>query len=698
MTEKFCLGRCHYTSGSGWAKFEVLAQWDEQEGWQEINREARRSAFPNEGMMWSADAAIRTVVKDSFWTFTSIDNPRYPASAKEKYQAVTAVPATEILDLRSLRKNENVRRAIVERGLDLDRRPTTDVCIRLSENTCVFVRLTQHANDEMRWKAIDLSSLRHTSIRNFDSRFGANRVDGRLFLPPNTTENLEIRQEDWSPDADFFERLLRHIRRAEPLFDRKPSNAEIEQIIRKLQDTHVFSMNAVDNELLSQRLQGFLPTLEKNITRVRAVVECLMEFSAVKAQLDLELVQIKTRIASELRDQLEPYIRAELEASLAEVRQRKEHELAALEHARTASEQLREQITELSAAQAEARSALASELQTIVLLAREAKTPELLADVAARYAIRIRMPIEQSPAERELDTPPWIHVGPQTANSIDWSELSEILRRAAAVFGVDGPALLTLDVLTRAAQVPVLFGAGVGETVRAYAFSVVGGDLYRYRVDPTTIALDDLWRHPGSGEPTAIAHAWRAAEAHRERTTLLLIDGLDAAPSEFWFDLWCDIVRSERRPPNLLVITALSDGFVQGPKKSFDVFLAGAPLWLESQKMTMGDRLKILLGRDEVKPTTLRGITGDTIAREERVRFGLTVADQEAPSMDFLRRAASIHSVAFHTYGVEMATEMVQDFSRSLCLVTKPEASRPERGLLTDSVMNLRKLLGVRDR
>jgi hypothetical protein len=149
----------------------------------------------------------------------------------------------------------------------------------------------------------------------------------------------------------------------------------------------------------------------------------------------------------------------------------------------------------------------------------------------------------------------------------------------------------------------------------------------QYRVDPTTIALDDLWRHPGSREPTAIAHAWRAAEAHFERTTLLLIGGLDAAPAEFWFDIWCDIVRSEQRPPNLLVITALSGRVVQEPKKTFDVFLAGVPLRLQSQEMSMGERLKLLLGHQEAEPTVLRGMNRCKIAREERIRFGLAVAE-----------------------------------------------------------------------
>jgi hypothetical protein len=66
--------------------------------------------------------------------------------------------------------------------------------------------------------------------------------------------------------------------------------------------------------------------------------------------------------------------------------------------------------------------------------------------------------------------------------------------------------------------------------------------------------------------------------------------------------------------------------------------------------------------------------------------------------MNHLMRALSMHSVAFHTYGDEMATNLVRDFSRSLGLTADLESSGSEHGMLTESVMSLKKLLRDRSR
>ena len=696
MNSEPYLGRCEFP-GDGWAKLEVLAAWDREQGWREIDWEARRTTFPKEGLVYCGEATMRSAIQDSLWIFETSENPRYGDGAREKFKAHRIAPAIEVLDFRSHGGSENVRASIVELGLDLEHPPTSEVVVRLTDDTCVVLKLTRQSTHDMRWQPASLEALRQLPIQRFDKPFDAGSVNGRVFLPPHSKPNHLLDIEDWSPDNEYLERLLRRVKKAEPLFGQRPSKAEIEQLISKLRNARALSLNSDENKRLRRRLDAFLPMLADNIATITEIVEQLMDFPTIKDALGVQQDKIRSAMVEEFRKELGPRIRAEIETSLATMRAARDSESAELEAIQQKVQQTTEQIRNLARARDDARSLLASELNAAMSMAQESSTADRLAELAAAHAIHIRKSLQGRSHREDTVSPPWLMMEQRDARFIEKRELPSVLKTIGDAFGVENTTLTALDVLARAAQIPVLFGPDVQDVMHAYAFSIAGGDVHRHRVDPTTIAPDDLWRHPGTQEPTAVAHAWRAAEANPERSILLVVDGIDLAPSEFWFDTWCDVVRSDRKPPNLIVVTTLSETTSQLSRKSpVELFLEGSPLRLQSRKMSVGEHLKSLLSAEPATPTVLRGMARSNVDLDEKRAFALAVAAQEIRSQSFLRRALSVHSVARDTYGDEIAAAVVNDFICGLGFVEGPRSSTAATDLIEQSVESLRALLAAR--
>jgi hypothetical protein len=90
--------------------------------------------------------------------------------------------------------------------------------------------------------------------------------------------------------------------------------------------------------------------------------------------------------------------------------------------------------------------------------------------------------------------------------------------------------------------------------VSAYGRAVAGGDVRCHALDPSAIGLDDLWRFPGTGRPTAFALAWHRARIAPDTTVLLCLRNLDAAPFHLWLSALHAALQSPARPRNLLVL------------------------------------------------------------------------------------------------------------------------------------------------
>lgn len=122
--------------------------------------------------------------------------------------------------------------------------------------------------------------------------------------------------------------------------------------------------------------------------------------------------------------------------------------------------------------------------------------------------------------------------------------------------------LAQLDVFARSGDLPLIMGGRAESFIRRYAAYLTGGHYYFFQPDPTLIALDDFWRSPGTELPTSFALAWQRACTRTERFSLLWLANLDKGPWYLWLEGLSTVLRSEVRPPNLIIIASCSKNFI----------------------------------------------------------------------------------------------------------------------------------------
>lgn len=133
--------------------------------------------------------------------------------------------------------------------------------------------------------------------------------------------------------------------------------------------------------------------------------------------------------------------------------------------------------------------------------------------------------------------------------------LPKRLADEAESHGVLPQDLALLDGFARAGEIVLLLGDQAELALRAYARCVAGGEIRSHALDPSSIGLDDLWRVPGTGRPTAFALAWHRAQVSPETTVLLCLRDLDAAPFRLWLASLHSVMQAPDRPRNLLLLS-----------------------------------------------------------------------------------------------------------------------------------------------
>lgn len=187
-------------------------------------------------------------------------------------------------------------------------------------------------------------------------------------------------------------------------------------------------------------------------------------------------------------------------------------------------------------------------------------------------------PKGMQPAEDGDATPPWTAgEALPAAASIGRPQLRDRLVRNGEAFGFLSEDLLALDVFLRAGEVVWVLGEGAERAVAAFAHATTGGRTFVHAVGPTTLTLDDLWRDAETCLPCALARGWRFAECEPERLATVHLAALDSAPFGLWLRALTTVMRSDRRPRNLLVV-ATGTGAAIEPPASLDLVRHIVPL------------------------------------------------------------------------------------------------------------------------
>lgn len=551
------LARCVHAQ-SNFSRFEPLLSCVAGR-WEEV-REPNLT-FPEVGRVFSVEPATSNAEIGSFWVFTTETNTRYePSRGHDKLLVRDPRPAIQVLDYSALTL-EKARYELVEVGIPVSRLLTSEAVVCLANDLCVRLRLPSDVPSGRR-KA-DAAGLEDVTLMRGQSDIAAgSTVDGAMFLLPGRDPREVVDHVDWSPDDEFFERILKHVRRRVDV-----GGANIVPLTRSAVETlslylrRAGSPSGIRDPLhrMRSRLEVFLPNFEATVKDLDAIVDTLEAYRPVAERISRDIETHRAELDAKMRCELEPLIRRELEARSAtaiDELQRILQEVATAEEKRAA---VQNEVEALTRSATDLKATMASDLR-IVHDALEA-TPTEASDDVRKILDRVSAAIGNSPVAFDLTpaaTPPWGLGSIRDSTRIGIDRLRECLGTEADGWGVQAADLICFDALLRAGELVVLIDQQDGFLLEAHARVVSGGRLRKLVVDPSMIGLDDLWRQAGSGAPTPFAKAWTAARAHPDRTVVLVVECLNVAPIQFWLPMLSNELHSPDRPRNLLVAATLA--------------------------------------------------------------------------------------------------------------------------------------------
>lgn len=554
------LGECAFAR-PGFARFDPLLRLGPA-GWERVLEAAQD--YPDEGKIFCRDPRTFAAAQGSLWVFAVEPNPRFdPASkARDRLMAQSASPATKVIDL-SACEWEEARQRVVEAGFPPAFGEFDEAYVLLSGDACVRLRFAADPRDGARRAvADDLSEL---PVLRCDGAIAAGaRVAGVAYLIPGREPQRVLDRVDWSPDEEFLPRTLRRVKRAGFGDAGALTNSAVEALTSFLKSRGAMPGEEPSLRRMRRRLEDFLPRFRPADDHVEAMVAAIEAHRPVSSAMAQALAERRLALEQELRPLVEAELLARLEADHAAAARR-----VKVASERAAEAEARRTEAEASAAAAQARAAaLEGALAEEVSSLREAlaAAPACASGRAQAIARSVSAALGGAAGDEVVPSasPPWARARATAAPAVGLDRIGERLAAEAHRAGVNEADLLALDALLRGGEMVVLLGSGSADALAAYARCVSGGDTVLFGLDPSVIGLDDLWRQPGTGAPTALARAWTVARSTPAATVLLVLAALDATPFEFWLAPFSEVLRSGDRPRNLLVASTVASSRCAG--------------------------------------------------------------------------------------------------------------------------------------
>lgn len=543
-----------------------------ENGWKPV--EDGQHLFPPKGSVFTVDKAALDRPKGTMLLFRVELNPR-PRSAEDHdlYRAIDVRDPIEAIDLSATGRSEATRYAVVERGLDLGPTLSLETIILIESATCVRLSLAKDP-DTGRWRPAHLEPLEHLDVLAFDrtSIEGAN-FDGRRFVLPGRDPATVVSRVNWSPDADFLPKVVRKLKHTAPFQNggdmHDLGRRAIERLGLALQQAGLLSSDPFEDAATRERLDSFLPTLEARLDAACELAKALLENPTVTAQIERECELTQSRLADELRKELEPKVRAELEIDIREITVERDRLSQELVDVHKDYAMIRSEVEAMSSERERLRTALTGEVGSFVGAISD------VVGVAKRYGLGSYSGDHHSPA-------PWAVPSEQPSKAITTAELAIVLAGAERDTALPERRIIQFDALVRAGEIPILFGPGAERLLEIYSSYVTAGSLSRTSIDPATIGMDDLWREAVTGAPTGFAFAWKAALQDPGFTVLAVLDDLDTASLGHWLPRFASFLRSHQRPANLLVVATLTLAPVEGKGLDYELLTHGFPFEVEA--------------------------------------------------------------------------------------------------------------------
>lgn len=606
-TEGIWLGRLR-NANTWFATLQPVAEL-RKGAWTDI--EGREAQFPTQGCVTVKRSDLgQTSAKGSLWIFGC----KPSGMDRHLIRAVNPERAIPLIDLSSY-SLADAKRKLLEVGVSLPEHHGGQAVVLFDDDRYCTFRFDAHGH-------LFLGRLPAEGIVEFRTadptwKTGCT-VDKTFFLPMRGSPNGEVvGHADWSSDETFLLKILERYRVAVSAFsgiaEQAPELA-ITKLHRALSEGRLTDSAASDLGPILDRMRAEWGDISQALLAVEEIGQFLLESAPGKLALDgavkrrrealIAKMEVEIRGEVELRlssshDELSTLAnevqkltlsRDELMASVSTIKDEKRHADQALQGARTVLDELRTNSEELRGkiehlllnrsairdeiAEAErCRNALANQVESLKTTVTEFRaTAQREFDATGEnddsplqlLAARLEKQLcaDDHPAESLLPeaTPPWWR--PSSADDalpISTNDLVDRIVNEAGASGIQAEDLHILDLFARSGELVLVVGPYANAALHAYSRVVSGNCIRTHPVDPSTIGLDDLWRIPGSGRPTALAQAWHQAEVQSDKAVLLCLSNLDAAPFHFWLASLVSVLRSHNRPRNLIVVATLAD-------------------------------------------------------------------------------------------------------------------------------------------
>lgn len=600
------LGRLHVANHL-FADFEPVAELADGK-W--IKVENRVAKFPKQGYVRAKKGDLgQGRITGSLWVFGCAP------SGMDRHQCIAVEPerAVPLVDL-SRKSLAEARRQLIEVGIPLPEHQGRQAVVLLQDGTCCNVRFEPHGH-------LFVARLPADGIVEFRRAdpvwMSAYQVGNTVFLPMRGTPSGEVLvQRDWSSDRDFLLKVVERYRAAVTGYwdlRGKASEPPIRKLERALAEGRLTGAAAPELDAIVDRMRTEWAETSRAFVSVQEMGELLLESEPGKRLLK-EAVE---RRSDALTIGIETELRKEIEGSLASRREEFERLEREVERETSLRDGLRARIATLAQEEADAHDAV--QKTKTVLQGLEVDTEDLLRKVEQLQAQKVAMQamldedanrqkalatrveslqialIEfQRKAQREFEAtgandesalqalaarlerelgengetvepflpsaiPPWWRsTSSSDVRCISKAELDERLAEEAESNGILAEDMHLVDLFARSGELVLLLGDQTEQVVCAYARTVSGGDVRTHALDPSTIGLDDLWRVPTTGRPTAFALAWHQAHVRRDAVVLLCLRDFDASPFHLWLASLAAVLRSPERPRNLLLVATIA--------------------------------------------------------------------------------------------------------------------------------------------
>ncbi|MFM0371098.1 hypothetical protein [Paraburkholderia aspalathi] len=565
MDDELFLGKI-IRGDAKWARLEPLAV---RRGGRWADIEDKVQMFPTEGKVFSK-RGLPNAFMDSLWTFKRRINDR-PDNGADLLLAEDVVKATPILDL-SVLSIEQARQRLFNQGVEIPfDGESASVAVLLADG--LFCGLSISRSADGLWRALPVPG--YITLREVPDEWTSPRTfDGLTILPAQAIPSAyAVRRVNWCGDHDFIERVLERFRKfTQHVSDTpyaRPSKEGVKYIARALQQAELLPGDDDDVELNLERLESQWPILEARFLASERLSELVLGSAAAKNAISEATAEATAQAIDAARPEVERQVKHDFEVSFAEkVTHRDElsQEIEALTYRRDSLAQELQGIEELCHNGRKEQDILSNELRTVVndvrtALAVTSPQEQLFAKVVAERIERVlRERGHRGPSLIPSSVAPWsLPLAVVNVREVNLDQLVIRISEEAQLHAVNEFDLQMLDAFARAGELVLIQGPQAELAVRAYARCVAGGTFRSMALDPSVIGLDDLWRSPGTQLPTAMAHAWHAAESEPDTLHILCLRNLDSAPFRLWFSSLHSVLSFDSRPRNLLLLaTAMS--------------------------------------------------------------------------------------------------------------------------------------------